>query len=176
MTKTFVLEEGLLYNIHIMQQFIIQNSEIVIRLSLAVILGMLVGAERFLVHKEAGIKTHALVSMGSALFIIISEMMVNKYASIGGFDPMRMASQLVVGIGFLGAGTIMLSGSRLKGLTTASGLWVTAGLGMAAGFGLFNLAIISTVLVLLILIFVNILEKPLLKISEEKIPSEKTDS
>lgn len=176
MTKTFVLEEGLLYNIHIMQQFIIQNSEIVIRLSLAVILGMLVGAERFLVHKEAGIKTHALVSMGSALFIIISEMMVNKYASIGGFDPMRMASQIVVGIGFLGAGTIMLSGSRLKGLTTASGLWVTAGLGMAAGFGLFNLAIISTVLVLLILIFVNILEKPLLKISEEKIPSEKTDS
>ncbi len=159
-----------------MQQFIIQNSEIVIRLSLAVILGMLVGAERFLVHKEAGIKTHALVSMGSALFIIISEMMVNKYASIGGFDPMRMASQIVVGIGFLGAGTIMLSGSRLKGLTTASGLWVTAGLGMAAGFGLFNLAIISTVLVLLILIFVNILEKPLLKISEEKIPSEKTDS
>ena len=151
-----------------MEHFFVQNSDVILRLILAVFLGMLVGAERFLVHKEAGIKTHALVSMGSALFIIISELMVAKYANVGGFDPMRMASQIVVGIGFLGAGTIMLSGSRLKGLTTAGGLWVTAGIGMAAGFGLLGLAIISTILVLLILIFVNILEKPLLKISEKE--------
>ena len=150
-----------------MEQFFIQNSDVILRLILAVFLGMLVGAERFLVHKEAGIKTHALVSMGSALFIIISEMVMQKYAN-SIFDPMRMASQIVVGIGFLGAGTIMLSGSRLKGLTTASGLWVTAGIGMAAGFGLYGLSIISTFLVLLILIFVNILEKPLLKISEKE--------
>ena len=150
-----------------MEQFFIQNSDVILRLILAVFLGMLVGAERFLVHKEAGIKTHALVSMGSALFIIISEMVMQKYTN-SIFDPMRMASQIVVGIGFLGAGTIILSGSRLKGLTTASGLWVTAGIGMAAGFGLYGLSIISTFLVLLILIFVNILEKPLLKISEKE--------
>ncbi len=150
-----------------MEQFFVQNSGIIIRLLLSVLLGMFIGAERFFVHKEAGIKTHALVSMGSALFIIISEMMVQKYASIGGFDPMRIASQVVVGIGFLGAGTIMLSGNRLKGLTTAGGLWVTAGIGMAAGFGLFGISIISTILVLLILIFVNILEKPLYKISDK---------
>jgi putative Mg2+ transporter-C (MgtC) family protein len=150
-----------------MEQFFTQNSDIILRLILAVFLGMLIGAERYLVHKEAGIKTHALVSMGSALFVIISELMIEKYANIGIFDPMRMASQIIVGIGFLGAGTIMLSGNRLKGLTTASGLWVTAGIGMTAGFGLFGVAIISTVLVLLILIFVNILEKPLLKISEK---------
>lgn len=149
-----------------MEQFFAQNGDVILRLILAVFLGMFVGAERFLVHKEAGIKTHALVSMGSALFIIISEMMMQKYADIGVFDPMRVASQIIVGIGFLGAGTIILSGSRLKGLTTASGLWVTAGIGMAAGFGLFGIAITSTVLVLLILVFVNILEKPLLKISE----------
>ena len=150
-----------------MEQFFTQNSDVILRLILAVFLGMLVGAERFLVHKEAGIKTHALVSMGSALFIIISEMVMQKYAN-SIFDPMRMASQIVVGIGFLGAGTIILSGSRLKGLTTASGLWVTAGIGMAAGFGLYGLSIVSTFLVLLILIFVNILEKPLLKISEKE--------
>lgn len=154
-----------------MEQFFVQNGDIILKLTLAVVLGMLVGAERSLVHKEAGMKTHALVSMGSALFIIISEMMLQKYANINGSDPMRMASQIVVGIGFLGAGTIILSGSRLKGLTTASGLWVTAGIGMAAGFGLSDLAIISTVLVLLILIFVYILEKPLLKISEKDIPT-----
>lgn len=149
-----------------MEQFFVQNGDMILRLILAVFLGMLVGAERFLVHKEAGIKTHALVSMGSALFIIISEMMMQKYAGVGIFDPMRVASQVVVGIGFLGAGTIILSGSRLKGLTTASGLWVTAGVGMAAGFGLYGIAITSTVLILLILVFVNILERPLLKISE----------
>jgi len=114
-----------------MEQFFVQNGDIILKLTLAVVLGMLVGAERSLVHKEAGMKTHALVSMGSALFIIISEMMLQKYANINGSDPMRMASQIVVGIGFLGAGTIILSGSRLKGLTTASGLWVTAGIGMA---------------------------------------------
>ena len=151
-----------------MEQFFVQNSDVILKLILAVFLGMLVGAERFLVHKEAGIKTHALVSMGSALFIIISELMVAKYANVGGFDPMRMASQVVVGIGFLGAGTIMLSGSRLKGLTTAGGLWVTAGIGMSAGFGLFSLAIISTVLVLLILIVIYIIEKPFLKIYEKE--------
>jgi putative Mg2+ transporter-C (MgtC) family protein len=156
-----------------MEQFFTQNSEIILRLVVAALLGMLVGTERFLVHKEAGLKTHALVSMGSALFIIVSEMMVQKYADIGGFDPMRVASQIVVGIGFLGAGSIILQGSRLKGLTTAGGLWVTAGVGMAAGFGLFGLAIIATILLLLILIVMNIFEKPLLKISENSAPSEK---
>jgi putative Mg2+ transporter-C (MgtC) family protein len=156
-----------------MEQFFTQNSDMILRLVLAIVLGMLVGAERFLIHKEAGIKTHALVSMGSALFIIISEMMMQKYANVGVFDPMRMASQIVVGIGFLGAGTIILSGSRLKGLTTASGLWVTAGLGMAAGFGLYGISIVATVLVLLVLIFGYIIEKPLLKISEKEEQTEK---
>lgn len=159
-----------------MEQFFVQNSEFILRLIVAVFLGMLVGTERFLVHKEAGLKTHALVSMGSALFIIVSEMMVQKYANIGGFDPMRMASQIVVGIGFLGAGSIIFQGSRLRGLTTAGGLWVTAGIGMAAGFGLFGLAVVSTVLVLLILVLMNFFEKPLLKVSGNNHFSDKVDS
>lgn len=150
-----------------MQQFFTQNSEIILRLTTAVGLGMIIGAERLLVHKEAGIKTHALVSMGSALFIIISEMIAIQYASIGGFDATRIASQVIVGIGFLGAGSIMLKGDRLLGLTTAGGLWVTAGIGMAAGFGLFSLALIATTLVLFIFITIRFIENPIRKISDD---------
>ena len=143
------------------------NSEIIVRLVVAVGLGMLIGFERLLVHKEAGMKTHALVSLGSAVFIIISEMISIKYANIGGLDPTRIASQIIVGIGFLGAGSIILQGNRLLGLTTAGGLWVTAGIGMAAGFGFFSLAVTATILVLLILTVVYFFEQPIKKISEE---------
>lgn len=148
-----------------MTQFLTQNGEIIIRLLVAVGLGLLIGIERLLVHKEAGMKTHALVSLGSAVFIIISEMVAMKYGSAGGFDPSRMASQIIVGIGFLGAGSIILQGNRLLGLTTASGLWVTAGIGMAAGFGFHALATITTLLVLFVLVIVYKFEKPIKKMS-----------
>ena len=150
-----------------MEQFIVQNSDVILKLFLAVGLGLLVGAERFLVHKDAGMKTHALVSLGSAVFVLISETLVQKYMDFPGLNPTMIPSQIVIGIGFLGAGSIMLYGSRLRGLTTAGGLWVTAGIGMAAGFGFYSLALIVTILVLLILILVNILEKPIRKISED---------
>lgn len=163
--KMFVLAEELLYDT-CMIQFFTQNNDLVLKLVVAVLLGILIGGERLLVHKEAGMKTHALVSLGSAVFIIISEMIAIKYAGIGGFDPTRIASQVIVGIGFLGAGSIILQGSRLLGLTTAGGLWVTAGIGMAAGFGFFNLAVTTTVLVLIVLVTVNIIEKPIRKISD----------
>lgn len=153
-----------------MEQFLIDNSEIFLKLILAVFLGMCVGAERLFMHKEAGMKTHSLVAMGAALFIIVSEMIALKYGDFADFDPSRIASQIVVGIGFIGAGMIMFRDSRLSGLSTASGVWVTAGIGMAAGFGLFSLAIISTVLVLLIFILMNIIERPIRKISDEVEP------
>lgn len=149
--------------------FIIQNSDIILKLAVAVILGTLIGGERLLVHKEAGMKTHALVSLGSAVFIIISEMIVFKYGTVGDFDPTRIASQIIVGIGFLGAGSIILQGNRLLGLTTAGGLWVTAGIGMAAGFGFYGLAVITTVLVLFVLVVVNIFEKPIRRISGDDV-------
>ncbi|KKU75624.1 MAG: MgtC family protein [Candidatus Nomurabacteria bacterium GW2011_GWB1_47_6] len=148
-----------------MQEFFIQNGDIILKLVAAMGFGMLIGAERLLMHKEAGMKTHALVAMGSAVFIIISEMLALKYSS-GTFDPSRIASQIIVGIGFLGAGSIIFKGSRLQGLTTAGGLWVTAGIGMASGFGLYSLAAITTILVLLILVAMNIIEKPIRKISD----------
>src|SRR3990167_10009743 len=102
-----------------MSQFFIDNGELISRLFVALILGMVIGAERLFVRKEAGMKTHALVSLGSALFVIISEMIAINYVGIGNFDPGRIASQVIVGIGFLGAGSIILQGSRLTGLTTA---------------------------------------------------------
>jgi len=147
-----------------MTQFFTQNSDIILKLVIAIILGMFIGAERLLVHKEAGMKTHALVSIGAALFIIVSEIIGKKYIG-SGFNPAQMASNIIVGIGFLGAGAIILQGSRLVGMTTAGGLWVTAGIGMACGFGLYNLAIIATILVLFIFLVMNILENPIKKIS-----------
>lgn len=150
-----------------MSQFLAENGEIILRLAIAVGLGLLIGAERLFVHKEAGMKTHALVSLGAAVFVVISEFISIKYEYIGGFDPTRIASQIIVGIGFLGAGSIILQGSRLRGLTTAGGLWVTAGIGMAAGFGFYGLAVITTLLVLFVFIIVSIFEKPLRRISDD---------
>jgi putative Mg2+ transporter-C (MgtC) family protein len=148
-----------------MQQFFIANGDFIIKLVLAMGLGMIIGAERALVHKEAGMKTHALVSMGAALFIIISEFLAQKYSGSTGFNPAMIASNIIVGIGFLSAGSIIFQNSRVTGLTTAGGLWITAGIGMAAGFGLYSLAVIATILVLLIFILLNIIEKPIKKIS-----------
>ena len=158
-----------------MTQFFTQNSDVILKLTLAVVLGMVIGIERILVHKEAGMKTHALVSMGAALFIIISETMALTYISVPGFNPIMMASQIVVGIGFLGAGSIMFQNSHVSGLTTAGGLWVTAGIGMAAGFGLYSLAIISTILVLFVFIAMYSLEAPLRALSEKKSNPDKSE-
>ena len=150
-----------------MEQFFTQNSDIILRLVVAAVLGMCVGVERLLVHKDAGMKTHALVSMGAAVFVLVSEALVQKYINLPGLNPVMIPAQIVLGIGFLGAGSIMLQGARLRGLTTAGGLCVTAGIGMATGAGLFGLAVVSTVLVIIILTLVNILEKPIRKISGE---------
>lgn len=150
-----------------MIQFFTQNSEIILRLVIAVGLGLLVGAERLLVHKDAGMKTHALVSLGSAVFVLISEVMTQKYIDLPGLSPTMIPAQIIVGIGFLGAGMIMFRDSRTRGLTTAGGLWVTAGVGMAAGLGFFSIALVVTILVILILTLVNILERPIRKISED---------
>ncbi len=151
-----------------MSQFLIQNNEIIIKLLLAGFLGTIIGAERVIVHKEAGMKTHALVSLGAALFVLLSDEMAKKYIGFPGFNPTMMASQIIVGIGFLGAGVIMFreKEARLVGLTTASGLWVVAGIGMAAGLGFYSIAIIVTVFVLMIFIFMNIFEKQVKKINQ----------
>ncbi len=122
--------------------------EMIARLSVAVLLGLMVGAERSRVGKRAGMRTYALVSLGAALFIIISGMVAFEYADSFVFDPNRVLSQVVVGIGFLGAGVIFVQRQVLTGLTTAAGLWVVAGIGAACGYGFYAIAAFVTFLVL----------------------------
>src|SRR3989344_7044505 len=104
--------------------------QMIYRLTLAVILGMSIGFEREYRRKAAGLRTYTLVALGAALFTILS---FQAFPGVP-FDPSRIASQVVVGIGFIGAGIIFLRGDRIEGLTTAAGLWVTAAIGMAIGF------------------------------------------
>lgn len=135
--------------------------EIITRLFISLILGFIIGTERVWAHKTAGMRTYALVAMGSALFILISEEVIKLYINTPGIDldPMRIAAQVIVGIGFIGTGLIFTKDSKLMGLTTATGLWVSAGIGMACGFGLYKLAIISTFLTLFIFIVLWFLEE-----------------
>ena len=128
------------------------TTEFIIRIALAGVLGAAVGLERELRATEAGTRTHFLVSMGSALFTILSQYGFDEslkvYSSLASFDPSRIAAQVVTGIGFIGAGTIIFQEHVVKGLTTAAGLWVTAAIGMTVATGLYALAIGSTILVL----------------------------
>lgn len=141
----------------------IATMDIIARLFVALLLGMIIGTERVWAHKTAGMRTYALVSMGSALFVIISNEMVKYYTGFGGMNPLMIVSQIVVGVGFIGAGLIFTKDSKLVGLTTATSLWVSAGIGMAAGFKLFNIAIIATILTLFIFIVLWFVEEQLKK-------------
>ncbi|MEK7662452.1 MAG: MgtC/SapB family protein [Patescibacteria group bacterium] len=130
-----------------------ESLDLFTKLSVALILGVVLGLERVVAHKTAGMRTYALVSMGSALFVVVSNMAATIYGdSFQNSDPLRMVSQIVLGVGFLGAGLIVFKDSQLQGLTTAGGLWVAAGIGAAAGFGFYNLAVIATVLTLFVFV------------------------
>ena len=120
------------------------------QLILAVFLGMLLGTERSIAGKTAGMRTYALVSLGSALFIITSTIATGVYLPLLNFDPLRVAGGIVTGVGFLGAGMIIFRGSKVSGLTTAASLWVSAGIGMAVGFRLYAVAIFTTLLTLVV--------------------------
>jgi putative Mg2+ transporter-C (MgtC) family protein len=121
--------------------------EIIIRLVVALILGALIGVERVHAGKRAGVRTLGLVSMGAALFIVISELVINQYGY--DIDPLRIAANIVSGIGFLGAGMIILQDDKLANLTTAAGVWVAAAIGTAVGFGMYLPAIVVTILVVI---------------------------
>jgi putative Mg2+ transporter-C (MgtC) family protein len=123
--------------------------EALLRLALAAALGGAVGIERELREREAGFRTHLLVSLGSALFTIAGAYGFHDFLSHGGsFDPTRVAAQIVTGIGFLGAGAIIRQGVAVRGLTTAATLWVVAAIGLTSGAGYYSAAVITTGLVL----------------------------
>ncbi len=126
-------------------EIILTELQYLIGVAVSVVLGFAIGFERKLRYKEAGIKTHTIVCLGSALMMVISKY---AFSDIEGFDPARIAAQIVSGIGFLGAGIIMFRGQKMYGLTTAAGVWATAGIGMAAGAGLYVVATGATILLI----------------------------
>ena len=126
--------------------------EAALRLALAAGLGGAIGLERELREREAGLRTHMLVSVGAALFTLVSayawrDFHFSNRAGVV-FDPTRIAAQVVTGIGFLGAGAIIRQGVSVRGLTTAATLWVVAAIGLASGAGYYSAAVVATVLVL----------------------------
>ena len=138
-----------------------QFTRILLRLTLAALLGGLLGIEREQKGKAAGVRTHMLVAMGAALFVLLSQQ-----AGMAEADLSRVIQGVIAGIGFLGAGTILKGDDedKVKGLTTAAGIWLTAAIGVAAGMGYEATAVLSTLLTLAIFTLmprlVNLLEKP----------------
>lgn len=125
--------------------------ELLLRIAIAALIGIILGIEREYVGKPAGMRTYSLVAIGATIFTIISKY---GFLDIGGaaVDTSRVAAQIVTGIGFLGAGVIIFRGAKVEGLTTASGLWVVAAIGMAIGVGMYMVAIASTVVVFIVMV------------------------
>jgi putative Mg2+ transporter-C (MgtC) family protein len=140
-------------------------AEIVLRVVLAAVLGGAIGAEREIREREAGLRTHLLVSVGAALFTLVSAYAWDDFAfsleSGVTLDPTRISAQIVTGIGFLGAGAIIRQGLSVRGLTTAATLWVVAAIGLASGAGYYSAAVVTTALVLVTLWPLRILTHPL---------------
>jgi putative Mg2+ transporter-C (MgtC) family protein len=127
---------------------IVSLTTIIIRLFLAVILGGLIGMEREEKHRPAGFRTHILVCVGSAVVMLTSVFIFDTYRGLTNADPARLGAQVISGIGFLGAGTIIRQGSNVKGLTTAASLWAVACIGLALGIGFYEGAIAGALLII----------------------------
>lgn len=125
-------------------------------LALAAVLGGAIGIERWFRRKPAGLRTYALVALGACLFTAVS---LSGDLAFGSFDPSRVISQIVVGVGFLGAGIIFRKENVVQGLTTAAGLWVAAAIGATVGARLYSVAIIATIIVLLIFVVLFFFEQ-----------------
>lgn len=147
--------------------------DIILRVLVSVVLGFVIGFERELTSKFAGLRTHILVCVGSCIFTILSIFVFPTVSADGNpvayGDPARIAAQVLTGIGFIGGGTVLRHGSSVFGLTTAATLWTTASVGMAAGCGSLLLACIATVITLIVLILVRKLETGFLRKFTQKV-------
>jgi putative Mg2+ transporter-C (MgtC) family protein len=134
------------------------DSQIILRLVLTTVLSGLIGLERQLHKRTAGLRTHILVALGSCLIMLTSLYVFDIYKEITKIDPARIAAGVITGIGFLGAGTIIREKEGVRGLTTAASLWVVAGIGLAVGCGFKRAAIYTTVIALIVLFFLRFAE------------------
>lgn len=141
----------------------------IFKLVVSLILGGLVGLERKQKGQTAGIRTFALISMGATLAMLISIYVPQAYLGLKNGDPGRIAAQVITGIGFLGAGAIIQMKGSVRGLTTAAGIWMVATIGMTVGLGLYTLAIVATLLILVILHWFERLEHRVAMGAESRI-------
>lgn len=131
------------------------HQELYLRLFVALVFGLLIGLERAYKSKAAGMRTHALVCLGSALVMVLSSLNEGPYR-----DPMRLAAQVVSGIGFIGAGVIWKDSKNAKrGLTTAANLWITSAVGLTIGYGAFDIAIVTGLLLYVAMFFPKLISK-----------------
>lgn len=145
------------------------EKEVLIRLLIATIVGGITGIERERSNKVAGFRTHILVSLGSCIASIISLDLFLQFNNVSNLDPARLSAQVLSGIGFLGAGTIMKTNNGIVGLTTAAGIWSTACIGIAIGYGYYFLAIVSWLILLVVLYILKFLDSSLKKTKSGKI-------
>ncbi len=136
-----------------MDFFTLEYWMMLLRLVVAVILGGVIGFERAENKHDAGLRTHILVCLGSALIMVISEHLITTRSLQS--DMMRMGAQVISGIGFLGIGCIITNGDKIKGLTTAAGLWTTAGVGLCVGIGYYSIAVTTVVLMLIVMAYLR---------------------
>ncbi len=125
---------------------------VAVRLACAMLVGLVIGTEREYTNRPAGLRTHILVALGACVVSITGEILFHAYKGLGAVpDPARLSAQVITGVGFLGAGTIMREGASVKGLTTAASLWAVACLGIACGFGYYAVALLGMVFIFLTL-------------------------
>ncbi|MEW5805945.1 MAG: MgtC/SapB family protein [Acidobacteriota bacterium] len=139
--------------------------DVAIKLLIASILGGLIGFEREIHEKPAGLRTNALISLGSALIMIISIYVTKIYGTTAS-DPGRIAAQVITGIGFIGAGVILQSRGSIKGLTTAATIWSVTGVGLAVGCGFYTAALTATIIILIVLLAIGRIEQRFLRNKE----------
>lgn len=142
--------------------------QIIVRLTLSLLLGGLIGLEREMHGRPAGLRTHILVSVGSCLIMLTSMYIFAIYNTTARVDPSRIAANVVTGIGFLGAGAIIRDSGGVRGLTTAASLWMAAGIGLAIGCGFYTAGMFSTVITLIVLFFLRVAEGAIPKINCKK--------
>ena len=150
-------------------------AQIALRLACAMLVGIVIGLEREFTHRPAGLRTHILVALGACVASVMGEMIFENLTANA--DPARLSAQVITGVGFLGAGTIMKEGASVKGLTTAASVWAVACLGIAAGFGYYAVALLGMVFIFVTLTIVEALQHRFIRSggSEESFCLEATD-
>jgi putative Mg2+ transporter-C (MgtC) family protein len=136
----------------------IENSEVIVRIFLSIILSGLIGLERKMYNKPAGLRTNIMVGLGATILMILGLYILSNYNEAGNVDISRIVGQVVTGIGFLGAGAIIQSRGSVHGLTTAASIWVVAAIGMAVGLGYYFMAVSATLASLVVLVIVGRIE------------------